>query len=291
MNMKKNRKKSVYIFNPRNFSLICFLALFALVFTSCSTLQFQSKWRNQDIKVDGRSDDWVGSLTYIDKQNISLGLMNDEDYLYVCMAAEDQSIISRIMRQGMILWFNPEGGKEKSIGIKYPLGRQDMEPGDREMKISESEASPQKKRPAAMAISNELEILQESKVPITTSIKNLKGMQISLKRSSGLIVYEIKIPLQENQNLPIAIGAAAGFEIGIGIEIPKMTMTLNRASGGISGRGSGTARPGGSMDGRGGGMSRPGGTMGGRGGGMTGQWANMQKGVKIWATVQLASEK
>jgi hypothetical protein len=146
-------------------------------------------------------------------------------------------------------------------------------------------------RRAPVAVSNELEILQESKVPIRTSIENLKGFEVFLKRSAGLIVYEIKIPLQENQNLPIAIGAAAGSEIGIGIEIPKMTMTLNRASGGISGRGSGTARPGGSMGGRGGGMSRPGGTMGGRSGGMTGQQANMQKGVKIWATVQLALEK
>jgi len=45
------------------------------------------------------------------------------------------------------------------------------------------------------------------------------------------------------------------------------------------------------MGGRGGGMGGRGGSMGGRSGGMTGQRANMQKGVKIWATVQLASAK
>jgi len=289
--MKKKCEKTISFLNSRTFFGICALGLLALYFSSCATLQFQSGWRDKDINIDGRSDDWVGSLTYMDKQNISLGVQNDTDYLYVCMAAEDQAMISRILRQGMILWFDPEGGKEKTFGIKYPVGRQGLQPGEREIKRPGSGTDPQEMRRAPVAVSNELEILQESKVPIRTSIENLKGFEVFLKRSAGLIVYEIKIPLQENQNLPIAIGAAAGSEIGIGIEIPKMTMTLNRASGGISGRGSGTARPGGSMGGRGGGMSRPGGTMGGRSGGMTGQRANMQKGVKIWATVQLALEK
>jgi len=252
-------------------------------------MQFQSGWRDKDIKIDGRSDDWVGSLRYVDKQNISLGVVNDSDYLYICLAAEDQALISRILRQGMILWFNPEGGKEKTVGIKYPIGRQMIPPEEREMKRPGSEAAPQKKRPTPMAISNELEILQDSKVPIRTSIENLKGIQISLKRSTGLIVYEVKIPLKKNQDIPFGIGAENSSEIGIGIEVPKMSMTMNRAAGGVSGRGGGMGGRGGGMGGRGGSIG--GGSMGGRGGGMTGQRANMQKGVKIWAVVQLASAK
>ena len=286
--MENKTKKTISFFNSKTLIGICALGLLSLFFTSCANLQFKSGWKDKDIKIDGRSDDWIGSLTYVDKQNISLGVMNDTDYLYVCLAAEDQAMIRRILRQGMILWFNPEGGKNKTLGIKYPVGRQVMPPEEREMKRPGSEASPQKKRPAAISISNELEILQDSKVPITTSIDNLKGIQISLKRSTGLIVYELKIPLKANPDLPFAIGTQQGSEIGIGIEVPKMYMTLNRAAGGMSGRGSGTARPGGNMGGRGGSMR--GGSMGGSSVGMTGQRANMQKGVKIWATVQLAHD-
>ncbi len=154
--MKKICKKTISFVNFRSFFGICVLGLLTFYFTSCTTLQFQSGWRDREITVDGRSDDWIGSLTYMDKQNISLGL-----------------------------------------------------------------------------------------------------------------------------DFPFAIGAEEGSEIGIGIEIPKMTMTLNRAPGGMSGRG-------GSMGGRGGSMGV---SMGGRSGGMTGQRANMQKGIKIWATVLLASAK
>ncbi len=285
--------------NFRAFFVICVMGLLTFYFTSCANLHFQSGWRDRDIHIDGRSDDWVGSLTFVDKQNISLGVSNDADFLYICLAAEDQAVISRILRQGMILWFDPEGGKEKTFGIKYPIGRQGMQPGEGEMMRPENEVDLQKMRRAMMAISNELEILQESKVPIRTSIENLKGMQISLKRSTGLIVYEVKIPLQENQDFPFAVGAVEGSEIGIGIEVPKMTMNMKRAPGGMGGRGGnmGGGGRGGGMGGggRGGGMGGGGGSMGGgmggRSGGMTGQRANMQKGIKIWATVRLASTK
>ncbi len=261
--MNKRSKKTISFVNFMPFFRICVLGLLTFYFNSCANLHFQSGWRDWDINIDGRSDDWVGSLTFVDKQNISLGVSNDADFLYICLAAEDQAVISRILRQGMILWFDPEGGKEKTFGIKYPVGRQRMQPGEGEMMRPENEADLQKMRRAMMAISNELEILQESKVPIRTSIKNLKGIEVFLKSSAGLIVYEVKIPLQENQDFPFAVGAEEGSEIGIGIEVPKMTMNMKRAPGG----------------------------MGGRSGGMTGQRANMQKGIKIWATVQLASTK
>lgn len=286
--MKNKTKKTIYLLNFRIFFGICILGLLILYFTSCANLQFQSGWRDRDINIDGRSDDWVGSLTFVDKQNISLGVSNDTDFLYICLAAEDQAVISRILRQGLILWFDPEGGKEKTFGIRYPVGRQGMQPGEREMMIPDNEVDRQKMRRAMMAISNELEILQESKVPIRTSIENLKGMEISLKRSTGLIVYEVKIPLQENQGFPFAIGAEEGSEIGIGIEVPKMAMNMKRAPGGMGGRGGGMGGRGGMG---GGGMGGRGGSMGGRSGGMTGQRANMQRGIKIWATVQLASTK
>ncbi len=291
--MKKKYKKYTSILNPRSFYRICILGLLAFLLSSCVTLHFHRGWRDREIKIDGRSDDWIGSLTYVDKQNISLGILNDADYLYVCLAAEDQAVISRILRQGMILWFDPEGGKEKTFGIKYPVGRQGMQQGEGEMIRPDNEADRQKMRRAMMAISSDLEILQKSKVPISTSIENLKGIEVSLKRSTGLIVYEVKIPLQENQDLPFAIGAEEGSEIGIGIEVPKMTMNMKRSPGGMGGRGGGMG--GGGMGGRGGGMGGRGGGMGGgmggRSGGMGGQRANMQKEIKIWTTVQLASTK
>lgn len=143
--MKTKGKENTFTQNSKNFYLICVFVLLTFWLSSCANLQFKSGWKDKNIKIDGRSDDWVGSLTYVDKQNISLGVVNDTDYLYICLAAEDQALISRILRQGMILWFNPEGGKNKTFGINYPVGRQMMQPEEREMKRQGSEATPQKK--------------------------------------------------------------------------------------------------------------------------------------------------
>ncbi len=285
--MKKECRKNIFCVNPRAIIGICVLGLIALFFTSCASLELQSSWKNSDISIDGKSDDWVGHLMYVDNQNISIGVMNDTNYLYACVVAEDQILISKIMRQGMTLWFNPEGGKNKFFGIKYPKGREDMPQEDRENMRPGTKADPQNRRRELLAISNEVEILQERKVPIQRTTDNLKGIEVFLNRSTGLIVYEIKVPLQTDTEHPFAINAQEGTEIGIGIEVPKMTLTMNRPAGGMGGGGMGGR--GGGMGGRGGGMG--GGGMGGRSGGMTGQRTNMQKSIKIWAVVGLATAK
>jgi len=282
--VKKKDRLSIHSLNMSHNYWIFTLGLITLCFISCTNLQFQSGWKNQDINIDGKSDDWVGHLIFMDKQNVSLGIQNDSDYLYACVVAEDQAVISRILRQGMIVWFDPEGGKNKILGIKYPKGREGMQPEDREALRPGSKTDPQNKRPALLAVSHEVEILQNSKVPVQRTTDNLKGIEVFLNRSAGLIVYEIKVPLQTNNERPFAINAQEGAEIGIGIEVPKMTLTMNRPAGGMGGVGMGGR--GGSIGGRGGGMI--GGTPGG---GMPDLRGNMQKNMKIWAAVQLASKK
>ncbi len=280
--MKKELKKKILYVNTRAIIGICFLGLIVLFFTSCASLELQSFWKDNDISIDGKSDDWMGHLMYVDKQNVSLGIQNDSDYLYACVVAEEQAVISSILRRGMILWFDPEGGKNKFFGIKYPKGREGIQQEDRENMRPGTKADPQNRRRELLTISNEVEILQERKVPIQRTTDNLKGIEVSLNRSTGLIVYEIKVPLRTDNERPFAINAQEGTEISIGIEVPKMTLTMNRPAGGMGGGGVG---------GRGGGMGGGGMTGGARGGGIGGQRGNMQKNIKIWATVQLATTK
>jgi len=113
-------------------SFILFLLTFFLV--GYSKLELDSGWRERQITVDGRNDDWLGTMMYFEKEKVSLGLLNDENFMYICLIAEDQLIRNQVMRQGFTLWFDSNGSKKKTFGIKFPIGMQErgMQPKEME---------------------------------------------------------------------------------------------------------------------------------------------------------------
>jgi hypothetical protein len=118
---------------------------------------------------------------------------------------------------------------------------------------------------------NELEILGPGKdESVRMPIDEAKGINVTVKLSSGTLVYELKIPLSQDEQNPYAIGAKAGSSIGTMLETPKINRSNMRRgmAGGMSGGG-----------GRGG--------MGGMPGG--GMRFKMPGPLKIKAIVQLAS--
>ena len=98
--------------------------------------------------------------------------------------------------------------------------------------------------------------------------------------SSGLMTYEIKIPLEVSPELShtYAIRTQPGRTIGIGLETPQLDMDRSnmRAPGGMGGRGGM-----GGMSGRGG--------MGGRGG-RSGMRPRMER-LNVWISSILAVKK
>lgn len=273
-------KSLKYLYSHR--LLILSFALFLIVFlqVACETVELESGWRTREIIIDGRSTDWVGALTYIEDKNFSIGLLNDADYIYFCLVAENQNIRSQILRQGFSVWFDPEGGQEKTFGIKYPLGLEMKGlPGDER----DDELDQEGRRGMLRRDMAELEILGPGKeAKERMLIREARGIQIRLAASSGLVVYELKVPLSQDENHPFAIKTTAGQSVGIGLESPKME---------IGGRRSGFGTPGGERGpGVGGGPGMRG-RSGGRGMMGAGGRFQMPKALKLWATVRLALEK
>jgi hypothetical protein len=259
--------------------LASILFFFAFFLAGCGTFKLKSKWLDREITVDGQSDDWLGSLMYIEEKNISVGLFNDENFLYICMIAEDQFVRNQVMRQGVMIWFSPSGGKKKTFGIKFPIG---MQAGDVPMGRRGDEQDPERFRKARRRSMTELEILGPGKdESLKMPKEDAKGIDIIVKGLSGMLVYELKVPLNHSEEHPYAIGAKAGSSIGFRLEIPKMS---RQRMGGKGGMGGGKGGMGGGKGGMGGGRGGMGGGM--RGGGMRSQ---MTKPLKIQAVVQLAS--
>lgn len=254
------------------FLLIVFLSLFMQI--ACSTLELESTWKDRDIVLDGKGGEWLGTKYYFEENAISVGLINDTRYLYVSMMTENPMVQSQIMRQGLTVWLDPKGGKAKTFGIKFPLGRQgarqegEMKPGA--VMDEDSREEMMQKLQESMT---ELEVLgPDERVLEKMDTEDAKGIDVEVRVAAGSFVYELKVPLTSSEEYPYAIGVKAGDVLGVGFLSPKLEMP--RPSG---------MRGGGRMPG-GGGMPPGGGGMGGFGMGPM-----MPKNLKIWAKVQLAS--
>ncbi len=272
--MRALSKGTKRIFSGRFSALFSILLLLTFLLVGCgnSKLELNSNWRDREITVDGKNTEWRGAMLFFEEDNVSVGLFNDENFFYICMIVEDQFVRTQVMRQGFTLWFDPDGGKEKTFGIRYPIGMQARERGMRR-----DEQSMERSRQAPMRPMIELEILgpgkdELKKIPIAEA----KGIDIIVEFSSGMLVYELKVPLIQSEQHPYVIGAEAGSSVGIGLETSKMERSdMRRQMSGERGGGG----PSGGMRGGAGGRGMPGG----------GRRSQMPKPLKIWAVVQLAS--
>ncbi len=226
-----------------------------LTLASCATVYLmKSRAPEAEITVDGKTEDWRGALYVLDEERIFVGFMNDQSYLYVCLVAGDSHPPAQIKSGGLTVWFDPTGGKHKTLGIRYP-----MKTAPDGIEILRSNNS-----------SGELTTLEEA---------NKMGLEVRADASGGSFIYELKIPLVATEKQLIAVGAALGTAVGIGFETgePELGRTPE-GGGGRTGGGIGGA-------GRGGGIGGPGGMGGGRVG--NGRMPNIPTPIKFWAKVQL----
>jgi hypothetical protein len=257
------------------------LAFSFFVQISCSTLELESTWKDRDIVLDGKDGDWLGAKYYFEGLYVSVGLINDEQHLYVSMMTENPMFRTQIMRQGLTVWLDPKGGKNKTFGIKYPLGRQGGEKEGMMMDPREmmDEMAREEMMQRLQETMTELEILgRDEEVLARMDIEETKGIEVQMRNVGGTFVYELKVPLSSSEEYPFAVGVKPGDTVGVGFLSPRMQM---QRMGGI--RGGGRMPGGGGMGGRGG-MGVPGGM-----GGMGGMGRQVPQELKIWAKVQLAS--
>ena len=81
--------------------------------------KLQSAWRTADIKIDGKNDDWQGGASYLEDQRISVGLLNDAEFLYVSVATSDVDRRGQLAA-GLTLWLDATGKKKRTFGLFLP---------------------------------------------------------------------------------------------------------------------------------------------------------------------------
>ena len=236
-----------------------------------NTFSTESRPLDHQVIIDGKTEDWQGDLFVAEGERIELGFLNDRENLYVCLLTTDNFVRAQILTQGLTVWFDPKGKTDKVFGIKFPVG---LPPGERKMPLGDNPEGPDLENLPKVPMM-EMEIIRSEKEPVQKlNVAEAKGIEVKVVPSSGLIVYELKIPLVKTELNPIAVGAEPGKTIGIGFETPKFDpsqMSRRRVGG----------TPGGGRPPMGGGTGQEG--MGGYGRGF-----QMPEGLKIWAIVSLA---
>jgi hypothetical protein len=275
----------------------------ALEASSKATLS--SEWAATPVVIDGINTEWPTLVSVGKDVRVSIAAKNDAQYLYLALITSDGPTAFQTLNDGLIVWFDADGGSKKRLGIEYPLPREagsapraGQAPGSGGANQEEQPPDPEAMWRRRLADSRLT--LADLLGPGKDDVKSLvldpsQSIRAKLGHADGMLVYELAIPLTRTPDSPDGLGVAPGAVLGIGLETPeRKTPAESRGGygGGMGGRGGGMGGHGGGMGGRGGGMGGGYGGTGGRGGemgGSGGAFGQRQKPLKVWTTVQLAT--
>jgi hypothetical protein len=196
--------------------------------------------------------------------------------------------------RGMTIWFDPNGGDKKTIGIRFPIGGMGM--GRPELEQLQPNQDPEQRGNRLEEIErqslNEFEYLGpgENDRQRVSRLQG-QGLEMHITATTERFLYKLKIPLQYASQHPYAVETHAGAKVGIGIE-SNATPRMGPGEPGSDRRGEGTE---GGAPGAGGGRGGGRGAGGVRGGGMGrgGQRPGAPTAMisfNIWSHVQLAEK-
>ncbi|MFC1897994.1 hypothetical protein ACFLYJ_00315 [Candidatus Cloacimonadota bacterium] len=206
-----------------------------ILLQGCNMIQLESMWKDREITIDGNDKDWIDAKYYLKDFNVVLGIMNDNDYLYICFYPTTQDLTKQLITQGCILWFNTDGKKKKEVGIHFPLGMQNPDMFEKKDKSSQRNPSLKDRNMEIPNLENilltlpkELEIIGPAKNDVNRiKLKDLVGLEMAINAHKGLFAYELKIPLKDNPENSISLGLDSNTEFLIGLETAKIERTKN----------------------------------------------------------------
>jgi len=261
--------------------LLAATPLIALLASCASPPTPQSSWRDRQVLIDGRDGEWEGAKYYVEQSNVDIGVLNDGEYLYLCMSAVERPTMMQVLGHGMTTWLNAKGNRDRSFGVRYPNGRTE------DMAMPRPTGGRGGMRPGRRAEGGEpldprqleayVERALEGQAPEMLHDGDDEGRRLGLADSEvvevrmgfdrGRLIYELKVRLARTEPHGPGIGAVEGKRVGVGLITPELTPGgMGGRRGGMAGGMGGSGIPGAGMP-PGGGvrgtMSRPpGGSIG-----------------------------
>jgi hypothetical protein len=179
-----------------------------------STTQLSSVWRTNEIQIDGSANDWNSFQTNINNSPVSLGLRNDDEFIYLCMKSQNPQFRRQLAGLGLTLMFESESGNK--VGLNYPIGLMKL---DRPTSFPSEEARSREEWDRLSDESmNEYEIIGKDETDRHRfSIIEKNGFAMKIGEQDSAVVYEVKVPLKKSASIPYALETSAGTLVKVDI--------------------------------------------------------------------------
>lgn len=199
--------------------LVLFVVLNLTIGCSQNTTEMESYWTPESIEVDGQLDDWADEpMTYFKDEEVSVGLLNNAENLYILFSFRNDMWARLISMNGVTLWFDKKGEKNKDFGIRYKGGPDLAEmQGDRGIQM---ENLPQEQRERFKEMQDQesqMTIIEKGKHTIT-SPDGSHGVAVCSSIDNGVYTYEFNIPTKEKEEKYYSINVGPGQIISVGFE-------------------------------------------------------------------------
>jgi hypothetical protein len=157
----------------------------------CKKLELNSHWSEQNISIDGINEEWENSTTFIEDENVLIGVMNNDEYLYLSLMSNNRFMWRQMTGMGFIIWFDFKGGTKKRFGIQYPLGIQEM--GEPNMDFGGSDQNREKHDKIIEQSLLELKILGSDEDDWDRMLlKDASGIEVKINNDNRSFIYELK---------------------------------------------------------------------------------------------------
>jgi uncharacterized membrane protein YgcG len=246
--------------------LFCAVLLYLTALAGCGAMRLNSHWLDRPVNIDGFADDWEGLLTPVGKGAAYVGVMNDSNCMYLCVMTAKAQLQRRLVRQGLLVWFQPQDQDKAPLGIRYPVSV--LAVGRTPRSGGPDQVSSDGRPPDDRAFTQELRVVEivgpSNQDRRRVSIDSIPGVDVKVSGQRDWFVYELRIPLASPDRFPLAIDAKPGETVTVRLESEKPDMRMMGGGGHEGGHGGfgGGGFPGGGM-GRGG-PGAPGGQGGAR---------------------------
>ncbi|PJJ84399.1 hypothetical protein [Mucilaginibacter auburnensis] len=102
------------------FAIIAFVTAHA---QKLPNVQQKSLRAPDNVKVDGKTNEWNSFAAYNYATGIYYTIANDNDNLYLAIQAKDANVLSKITQRGIVLEIDPSGKKNASnvVSVQYPV--------------------------------------------------------------------------------------------------------------------------------------------------------------------------
>jgi hypothetical protein len=158
-------------------------------------LEFKSAWVVGNIVVDGKGEDWAEiQLEHLEKMEVSFGVANDREYLYLLIVTWNFSLIRTLQQEGITLWFDATSDKKKDFGLQVVGGLSLRHP------VHPDKGVPAGRLEMAAFVGDE---------PFMIPPDGKFGPAAAADCGEGMCAYELKLPLARPEKGRYGVGISA----------------------------------------------------------------------------------